>query len=108
VSAAKPRPRRRESDNVHDPGYEIVSARQVYDGPDEVREYFATTRTAFPDQRNELVARHHGDDARSSSSTSRARTRSRSGPAADRETRSPAAASRSSASTITRQLGVGL
>ena len=28
-----------------------------------MREYFRTTRTAFPDQRNELVALHHADDA---------------------------------------------
>jgi steroid delta-isomerase-like uncharacterized protein len=62
-----------QSENVHDfeatlatfahPRYEIVPTGQVYDGPDEVRAYFATTRTAFPDQRNELVALHHADDA---------------------------------------------
>ena len=28
-----------------------------------MREYFAETRRAFPDQRNELVALHHGDEA---------------------------------------------
>ena len=29
-----------------------------------MRGYFAETRTAFPDQRNELIALHHADDAR--------------------------------------------
>ena len=28
-----------------------------------MREYFRVSRTAFPDQRNELVAIHHSDDA---------------------------------------------
>lgn len=32
-------------------------------GDAEVREYFALTRTAFPDQRNKPLALHHGDDA---------------------------------------------
>lgn len=31
------------------------------DGPDEVCRYFDDTRTAFPDQRNELIALHHAD-----------------------------------------------
>ena len=35
----------------------------MFDGEDEVREYFRRSRTPFPDQRNELVALHHGDDA---------------------------------------------
>ena len=62
-----------ESENVHDfdttigtfghPRYEIVPTGAVYDGEAEVREYFRMTRTAFPDQRNELVALHHADDA---------------------------------------------
>jgi steroid delta-isomerase-like uncharacterized protein len=62
-----------ESENVHDfdttigtfahPRYEIVATGDVYDGEDEVRAYFAETRTAFPDQRNELIALHHADDA---------------------------------------------
>ena len=61
-----------ESENVHDfdttigpfahPRYEIVATGDVYDGEQEVRGYFAETRTAFPDQRNELVALHHADD----------------------------------------------
>ncbi|HEX8086612.1 MAG TPA: ester cyclase [Solirubrobacteraceae bacterium] len=62
-----------ESENVHDfdttigtfahPRYEIVATGDVYDGEGEVGAYFAKTRTAFPDQRNELIALHHADDA---------------------------------------------
>ncbi len=62
-----------ESENHHDfdttiatfahPRYEIIATGDVYDGETEVRRYFAETRTAFPDQRNELVALHHADDA---------------------------------------------
>ena len=62
-----------ESENHHDfdttigtfahPRYEIIPTGDVYDGEAEVRRYFAETRTAFPDQRNELIALHHADDA---------------------------------------------
>jgi len=62
-----------ESENVHDfdttiatfehPRYELVATGDVYDGEEAVRGYFAESRTAFPDQRNELVALHHADDA---------------------------------------------
>jgi steroid delta-isomerase-like uncharacterized protein len=62
-----------ESENRHDfettmstfehPRYEIVPTGDVYDGPVEVARYFEETRAAFPDQRNELVAMHHADDA---------------------------------------------
>ena len=62
-----------ESENVHDfdttigtfchPRYELIATGDVYDGEQEVRGYFAETRTAFPDQRNELIALHHADDA---------------------------------------------
>jgi steroid delta-isomerase-like uncharacterized protein len=61
-----------ESENHHDfdttiatfthPRYEIVATGDVYDGEQEVRGYYAETRAAFPDQRNELVALHHVDD----------------------------------------------
>jgi steroid delta-isomerase-like uncharacterized protein len=47
----------------HHPRYEIVPTGEVYDGEEEVDEYFRMTRTAFPDQRNELIALHHADDA---------------------------------------------
>jgi steroid delta-isomerase-like uncharacterized protein len=62
-----------ESENVHEfdvtlgtfshPRYEIVPTGEVYDGEAEVRRYFEESRAAFPDQRNELVALHHADDA---------------------------------------------
>jgi steroid delta-isomerase-like uncharacterized protein len=43
------------------PRYEIVPTGDVYDGAEEVMRYFATSREAFPDQRNELRALHHAD-----------------------------------------------
>lgn len=62
-----------ESENVHDfdttlatfdhPRYEIMPTGDVYDGAEEVSEYFRTTRAAFPDQRNENAVFHHADDA---------------------------------------------
>ena len=42
---------------------ELIGTGEVYDGPEEVAKYFEDTRRAFPDQRNELVALHHSDDA---------------------------------------------
>jgi steroid delta-isomerase-like uncharacterized protein len=45
------------------PRYEIIPTGDVYDGEEEVRRYFRDTRTAFPDQRNELLRLHHADDA---------------------------------------------
>lgn len=61
-----------ESENRHDfqatlatfvhPRYEIVPTGEVYDGPEEVMRYYATSRGAFPDQRNEVRAMHHTDD----------------------------------------------
>jgi steroid delta-isomerase-like uncharacterized protein len=47
----------------HHPRYEIVATGDVHDGEAEVARYFAETRAAFPDQRNELIALHHADDA---------------------------------------------
>ena len=62
-----------ESENRHEfdvtletfdhPRYELIGTGDVYDGHDEVARYFEETRTAFPDQRNELIALHHADDA---------------------------------------------
>ncbi|MFL5827686.1 MAG: ester cyclase [Thermoleophilaceae bacterium] len=62
-----------ESENRHEfdvtlatfdhPRYEIIPTGDVYDGPEEVAGYFTESRTAFPDQRNELIALHHADDA---------------------------------------------
>lgn len=45
------------------PRYEIVPTGDVFDGETEVRAYFAETRAAFPDQRNELVKMHHAEDS---------------------------------------------
>jgi steroid delta-isomerase-like uncharacterized protein len=47
----------------HHPRYEIVPTDEVFDGPEEVAGYFEASRAAFPDQRNELIALHHVDDA---------------------------------------------
>jgi steroid delta-isomerase-like uncharacterized protein len=62
-----------ESENRHEfddtiatfdhPRYELIGTGDVYDGPEEVGRYFEETRTAFPDQRNEVIAMHHADDA---------------------------------------------
>ena len=45
------------------PRYELIATGEVHDGEAEVAEYFRTSRTAFPDQRNEVHAVHHADDA---------------------------------------------
>jgi steroid delta-isomerase-like uncharacterized protein len=65
--------RHMEAENVHDfetvmgtfshPRYEIIPTGQVHDGDAPVRQYFKDTRTAFPDQRNELIELRHADDA---------------------------------------------
>jgi steroid delta-isomerase-like uncharacterized protein len=62
-----------ESENRHEfdvtlatfdhPRYELIATGDVFDGAAEVSAYFAETRTAFPDQRNELISLHHADDA---------------------------------------------
>src|SRR6478672_5390088 len=62
-----------ESENRHefdatigtfdDPSYESIATGEIHDGEEAVRQYFHDTRTAFPDQRNELIATHHADDA---------------------------------------------
>ena len=45
------------------PRYELVGLGRIFDGSAEVAEYFRTSREPFPDQRNELIALHHADDA---------------------------------------------
>ena len=45
------------------PRYEIIPTGEIFDGEAEVRGHFAASRAAFPDQRNELRALHHADDA---------------------------------------------
>jgi steroid delta-isomerase-like uncharacterized protein len=47
----------------HHPRYELIATGDVFDGEAEVAAYFEETRTAFPDQRNELIALHHADEA---------------------------------------------
>ncbi len=61
------------SENRHDfdatiatfdhPRYELIGTGQVFDGEAEVRSYFNASRTAFPDQRNEVHSFRHADDA---------------------------------------------
>jgi predicted ester cyclase len=45
------------------PRYEIVPTQTVYDGDGPVRGYYNETRVAFPDQRHEMIALRHSDDA---------------------------------------------
>ena len=45
------------------PRYELIPNDEVLDGHDAVARYYEETRAAFPDQRNELIALHHADDA---------------------------------------------
>jgi steroid delta-isomerase-like uncharacterized protein len=50
-------------DTFTHPHYELVATGRVYDGPDEVAEYYRTSRSAFPDQRNDNVILTSGEDA---------------------------------------------
>ena len=62
-----------ESENKHDfettlrtfdhPRYELIATDEVHDGAKAVSAYYEETRAAFPDQRNEVIAIHHADDA---------------------------------------------
>ena len=45
------------------PRYEIIPTSEVFDGAEEVMNYYTATRSAFPDQRHENVRLHHTDDA---------------------------------------------
>ena len=45
------------------PRYELVATGEVFDGPEEVTEYYRRSREAFPDQRNENTVLHHADAA---------------------------------------------
>jgi steroid delta-isomerase-like uncharacterized protein len=50
-------------DTFEHPRYELIATGEIHDGEREVAAYFEETRIAFPDQRNELIAMHHGEDA---------------------------------------------
>ncbi len=62
-----------ESENRHEfdvtlgtfdhPRYEIIPTGEVFDGREAVSGYYQTKRGAFPDQRTELIALYHADDA---------------------------------------------
>jgi steroid delta-isomerase-like uncharacterized protein len=63
-----------EAENVHafdrvidsfggHPRYELIATDRIHDGEPAVREYYRETRSAFPDQRNELISLRHADDA---------------------------------------------
>ncbi len=62
-----------QDENTHDfdkvlatfphPHYEIIPTGAVYDGIEEVSAYYEDSRAAFPDQRNELIALRHAEDA---------------------------------------------
>jgi steroid delta-isomerase-like uncharacterized protein len=62
-----------ESENDHDfdttlrtfghPRYELIATGETYDGEEQVSAYYAETRAAFPDQRNELIELHHAEDS---------------------------------------------
>ena len=45
------------------PRYELIATGETYDGEAQVAAYYAETRAAFPDQRNELIALHHAEDS---------------------------------------------
>ncbi len=45
------------------PRYEIIPTQTVHDGQAAVRRYYSDTRAAFPDQRHEMIALRHADDA---------------------------------------------
>ena len=45
------------------PRYELIPTGVVHDGDAEVRQYYHDTRVAFPDQRHEMIALRHSDDA---------------------------------------------
>jgi steroid delta-isomerase-like uncharacterized protein len=62
-----------ESENVHQfdvtlgtfahPRYELIATGEVYDGPEEVADYYRKSRATFPDQRNENAVLHASEDA---------------------------------------------
>ncbi|HTQ67684.1 MAG TPA: ester cyclase [Solirubrobacteraceae bacterium] len=61
-----------ESENRHEfdvtlgtfehPRYELIPTGDVFDGAEEVADYYAKSRAVFPDQRNENTVLHMTDD----------------------------------------------
>ena len=49
-------------DTFDHPRYELMPSGRVFDGEDEVRRYFASSRRTFPDQRNEATVLRLVDD----------------------------------------------
>jgi predicted ester cyclase len=45
------------------PRYELIPTGVVHDGREDVERYYRETRVAFPDQRHEMIALRHADDA---------------------------------------------
>ena len=45
------------------PRYELIGNNRVYDGADEVRDYYEMTRRYFPDLHFEVIDWHQADDA---------------------------------------------
>ncbi|AKT42536.1 ester cyclase [Chondromyces crocatus] len=45
------------------PHYELVATLKVHEGDRAVRDYYAATRVAFPDQHHEIIALRHSADA---------------------------------------------
>src|SRR5947209_8680446 len=62
-----------ESENRHEfdvtlgtfghPRYELIATGEVYDGPEEVADYYRKSREVFPDQRNANTTLHAAEDA---------------------------------------------
>ena len=45
------------------PRYELIATGEVFDGAEQVAEYYRASRAAFPDQRNENTVLHIAEDA---------------------------------------------
>jgi steroid delta-isomerase-like uncharacterized protein len=45
------------------PRYELMATGEVFEGAEQVSRYYASSRGAFPDQRNEVRSVRHADDA---------------------------------------------
>lgn len=45
------------------PRYELIATGELYDGPEEVAEYYRSSRATFPDQRNENTVLHAAEDS---------------------------------------------